>query len=105
MGGDANRVYEATMNSETDSLFTAALSHGETLKRRRLVLYAGANQPSQAVLAAHAPALSAMPSMGPSFHKDQPGTELVSQFEVAIRDATCALFRAEWAEQIGRAHV
>jgi len=98
MGAPTNRGYEATMNSETDSLFTAALSHGETLKRRRLVLYAGANQPSEAVLAAHAPALSAMPSMGPSFHKDQPGTELVSQFEVAIRAEACALFRAEWVE-------
>ena len=98
MGADTNRGYEAAMNPTTDTLFAAALSHGETLRRRRLVLYAGANLPSEAVLAAFAPALSAMPSMGPSFHKDQPGTELVSKFEVAIRNEACALFHAAWAE-------
>ncbi|HEY9211807.1 MAG TPA: glycine hydroxymethyltransferase [Ancylobacter sp.] len=86
------------MDTDIDTLFAAALSHSETLRRRRLVLYAGANLPSEAVLAAFAPALSFMPSMGPSFHKDQPGTELVSQFEVAIRAEACALFRAAWAE-------
>lgn len=86
------------MNTETDTLFAAALAHSETLRRRRLVLYAGANLPSHNVLAALAPALSAMPSMGPSFHKEQPGTELVSQFETAVRAEACALFHAEWAE-------
>ena len=86
------------MDTDIDTLFAAALDHSETLRRRRLVLYAGANLPSDAVLAAHAPALSVMPSMGPSFHKDQPGTELVSQFEVAIQREACALFHAVWAE-------
>lgn len=86
------------MTPDHATLFAAAARHGDTLARQRLVLYAGANLPSPAVIAAYAPGLGAMPSMGPSFDKEQPGTELVSQFEVAVRQEACALFRAGWAE-------
>lgn len=86
------------MNPDHEPLFAAARAHGETLARHRLVLYAGANLPSSEVLGAYAPGLGAMPSMGPSFDKEQPGTELVSQFEVAVREEACALFGAAWAE-------
>lgn len=86
------------MNPDHEPLFAAARAHGETLARHRLVLYAGANHPSSDVLDAYAPGLGAMPSMGPSFDKEQPGTELVSQFEVAVREEACALFGAAWAE-------
>lgn len=110
MGRRANRRYLVGMSHATDApatvidtgmtdaLFAAARIHGETLTRRRLVLYAGANYPSATVRAACAPGLGAMPSMGPSFDKEQPGTELVSQFEVAARREACALFGATWAE-------
>ncbi|WP_428031603.1 glycine hydroxymethyltransferase [Ancylobacter sp.] len=86
------------MSANPESLFAAADRHAETLARQRLVLYAGANLPSPEVLAAYAPGLGAMPAMGPSFDKEQPGTELVSHFEVAVRDEACALFGAAWAE-------
>lgn len=86
------------MTPDHETLFAAARHHAETLARSRLVLYAGANLPSPEVIAAYAPGLSAMPSMGPSFDKEQPGTELVSQFEVAVREEACALFGAAWAE-------
>lgn len=86
------------MTREHESLFAAAGRHAQTLAEDRLVLYAGANLPSPQVLAAYAPGLGAMPSMGPSFDKEQPGTELVSQFEVAVREEACALFGAAWAE-------
>lgn len=86
------------MTGDHAPLFAAAARHTQTLTRARLVLYAGANLPSPDVLAAFAPGLGAMPSMGPSFDKEQPGTEIVSQFEVAIRAEACALFGAAWAE-------
>ena len=86
------------MTGDHATLFAAAARHTETLTCARLVLYAGANLPSADVLAAYAPGLGAMPSMGPSFDKEQPGTEIVSQFEVAIRAEACALFGAAWAE-------
>ncbi|WP_371344812.1 glycine hydroxymethyltransferase [Ancylobacter sp. IITR112] len=86
------------MTGDHATLFTAAARHADTLTRARLVLYAGANLPSPEVLAAYSPGLGAMPSMGPSFDKEQPGTELVSQFEVAVRQEACALFGAAWAE-------
>ena len=79
------------MTRDHAPLFAAAARHAETLTRARLVLYAGANLPSPDVLAAFAPGLGAMPSMGPSFDKEQPGTEIVSQFEVAIRAEACQL--------------
>lgn len=62
------------------------------------VLYAGANLPMPDVLAAYQPALSAWPAMGPSFHKEQPGTDLISELEVAVRAEICTLFGANWAE-------
>jgi glycine hydroxymethyltransferase len=86
------------MTPDHQTLFAPATRHTETLTRERLVLYAGANLPSPDVLAAFAPGLGAMPSMGPSFDKEQPGTEIVSQFEVAVRQQACALFGAAWAE-------
>ncbi|GLK73478.1 glycine hydroxymethyltransferase [Ancylobacter dichloromethanicus] len=86
------------MNPDHASLFAAARDHADTLARHRLVLYAGANLPSPEVSAATAPGLGAMPAMGPSFDKEQPGTEMVSRFEVAVREEACALFGAAWAE-------
>ena len=82
----------------TGTLADRIAAHEQALLRRRLVLYAGANYPSAAVRGAYAPALSAMPAMGPSFDKEQPGTELVSELEVEAARLVCAAFGAEWAE-------
>ncbi|AGT08767.1 serine hydroxymethyltransferase [Paracoccus aminophilus] len=64
----------------------------------KTVLYAGANLPSPAILAAYSPALSAFPAMGPSHLKEQPGTALISALEEEISDRVCAMFGASWAE-------
>lgn len=79
-------------------LLTMAAARGDVLANDRLVLYAGANLPSVAAQAAYAPALSAYPAMGPSFSKEQPDTDLVSELEVAVRTEICQLFGAHWAE-------
>ncbi|MGQ4274692.1 glycine hydroxymethyltransferase [Terrihabitans sp. B22-R8] len=84
--------------TDQSTLIAAARQHEDTLLRHRIVLYAGANYPSAAVQAAYVPALSAMPSMGPSFAKEQPGAEIVSELEVAVRERACAIFGAAWAE-------
>ncbi len=68
------------------------------LPRTVLNLYAGANLPGPAVSGAYAPALGAYPAMGPSFRKEQPGTDLVSRLEVAVEALACELFAADWAE-------
>ncbi|WP_246812909.1 glycine hydroxymethyltransferase [Ensifer sp. ENS07] len=64
----------------------------------RVLLYAGANLPSEEAIAAYAPGLSAYPAMGPSYFKEQPETDLVSRLEEAVSAAACSLFGAEWAE-------
>ncbi|MGF9567633.1 glycine hydroxymethyltransferase [Neorhizobium sp. JUb45] len=79
-------------------LLTMAAARGDVLANDRLVLYAGANLPSAAAQLAYTPALSAYPAMGPSFSKEQPDTDLVSDLEVAIRAEICQLFGAQWAE-------
>ncbi|MFC5386660.1 glycine hydroxymethyltransferase [Aquamicrobium segne] len=79
-------------------LLSRAAARTQTLTNGRLLLYAGANLPSPEAQNAYAPALSAYPAMGPSFAKEQPDTDLVSQLEVAVRSEICALFEAAWAE-------
>jgi glycine hydroxymethyltransferase len=79
-------------------LLNDAAARVEILMGERLVLYAGANLPSNAAQAAYTPALSAYPAMGPSFAKEQPDTDLVSSLEVAVRSEICTIFGAEWAE-------
>lgn len=85
------------MDGETALLSLAAARH-DALRNERIVLYAGANLPSEAAMAAYAPGLGAYPAMGPSFAKEQPDTDLVSHLEVAVGAAACGLFGAEWAE-------
>ncbi|MCJ8144586.1 glycine hydroxymethyltransferase [Ancylobacter sp. A5.8] len=92
-----NRIAPPESSGNT-ALLDEARAHEDRLRRRRLVLYAGANLPSETVRAAYAPGLGAMPSMGPSFDKEQPGTQIVSRVEVAVREAACAVFGAGWAE-------
>lgn len=98
MGNGTHPIYLKSMSHDSDALISAALDRDGELSRHRLVLYAGANLPAREVRDAYAPGLGAMPSMGPSFDKEQPGTELVSRFEVAVREKACALFGAQWAE-------
>jgi len=81
-----------------NGLLQAAAERSDVLARERIVLYAGANLPSEAAQKAYAVGLSAYPAMGPSFDKEQPETDLVSRLEVAVRSEICALFSAKWAE-------
>jgi glycine hydroxymethyltransferase len=81
-----------------NGLLHAAAGRAEILSQERIMLYAGANLPSEAAQAAYSSGLSAYPAMGPSFDKEQPDTDLVSRLEVAVRSQICALFSAEWAE-------
>ncbi|WP_207458196.1 aminotransferase class I/II-fold pyridoxal phosphate-dependent enzyme [Azospirillum sp. SYSU D00513] len=81
-----------------EELLAEARASAPAHPRRFLNLYAGANLPSAAVSGAYAPELSAYPAMGPSFRKEQPGTELVSRLEVAVRGLARRLFAAGWAE-------
>lgn len=84
--------------SECKAMAERAHERAQILTSRRLVLYAGANLPSTAAQNAYAAGLSAYPAMGPSFDKEQPETDLVSRFEVAVREEICSLFGAAWAE-------
>jgi glycine hydroxymethyltransferase len=68
-----------------DQLQSRIVARPKTLTDERLILYAGANLPSAAAQDAYAAALSAYPAMGPSFAKEQPDTDLVSHFEIAVR--------------------
>lgn len=79
-------------------LLTMAAARGAALRDGRVVLYAGANLPSEESQRAYAPELSAYPAMGPSYAKEQPDTDLVSGLEVAVRERICKLFGAAWAE-------
>jgi glycine hydroxymethyltransferase len=83
---------------DENGLLQAAAERSEVLSRERIVLYAGANLPSEAAQKAYAAGLSAYPAMGPSFDKEQPETDLVSRLEVAVRSEICTLFSAKWAE-------
>ncbi|TBU76756.1 glycine hydroxymethyltransferase [Pseudomonas daroniae] len=79
-------------------LLSMAAERGAALSDGRVVLYAGANLPSEEARRAYAPELSAYPAMGPSFAKEQPDTDLVSGLEIAVRERICSLFGATWAE-------
>jgi len=79
-------------------LLAMAAARGAALRDGRVVLYAGANLPSEEAQQAYSVALSAYPAMGPSFAKEQPDTDLVSGLEVAVRERICSLFGAAWAE-------
>lgn len=79
-------------------LLSLSAERHRVLCDKRIVLYAGANLPSEAAMAAYAPGLGAYPAMGPSFAKEQPDTDLVSHLERAVSAAACMLFEAEWAE-------
>ena len=86
------------MARSVDELLKACTQRLAALEGERLMLYAGANLPSESAIAAYNPALSAYPAMGPSYHKEQPDTDLVSELEMAAGQAACALFGAAWAE-------
>ncbi|PWC13466.1 PLP-dependent transferase [Brenneria corticis] len=90
-----NAVSSAEDNNTLLRLCAARL---DTLKNDRIVLYAGANLPSEAAMAAYSPALSAYPAMGPRFAKEQPDTDLVSKLEIAVENEVNALFGSQWAE-------
>jgi glycine hydroxymethyltransferase len=80
------------------NLLDRVAARDAALTTGRIVLYAGANLPSPQARNAYSPALSAYPAMGPSFAKEQPDTDLVSELEVAVRERLCQLFGAQWAE-------
>lgn len=86
------------MARSVDELLKACTRRLPTLESERLMLYAGANLPSERAIAAYNHALSAYPAMGPSYQKEQPDTDLVSELEVAASNAACELFGAAWAE-------
>lgn len=79
-------------------LLAMAAARGAALRDGRVVLYAGANLPSEEAQQAYSVELSAYPAMGPSYAKEQPDTDLVSGLEVAVRERICSLFGAAWAE-------
>ncbi len=79
-------------------LLAMAAARGAALRDGRVVLYAGANLPSEEAQQAYSVELSAYPAMGPSYAKEQPDTDLVSGLEVAVRERVCSLFGAAWAE-------
>ncbi|WP_416414602.1 glycine hydroxymethyltransferase [Pantoea sp. App145] len=84
--------------NDPDALLRAAAARTEVLQHDRIVLYAGANLPSPAAMAAYAPGLSAYPAMGPAFDKEQPDTGLVSALEVALTQEINGLLGSTWAE-------
>jgi len=79
-------------------LLAMAAARGAALRDGRVVLYAGANLPSEEAQQAYSVELSAYPAMGPSYAKEQPDTDLVSGLEVVVRERICSLFGATWAE-------
>lgn len=79
-------------------LLAMAAARGAALRDGRVVLYAGANLPSEESQRVYSAELSAYPAMGPSYAKEQPDTDLVSGLEVAVRERICSLFGAAWAE-------
>ncbi|AUA33283.1 glycine hydroxymethyltransferase [Pseudomonas sp. SGAir0191] len=86
------------MTSDSHDLLSACAGRLPELQFRRLMLYAGANLPSPAAMDAYNPALSAYPAMGPSFFKEQPEADLVSELETRASHAAMRLFNAAWAE-------
>ena len=86
------------MPRDLDALLAACADRLPQLETQRLMLYAGANIPSARAIAAYNPGLSAYPAMGPTGHKEQPETELVSELESFTGQAAMSLFRAAWAE-------
>lgn len=83
---------------DSAQLIAMAAARLEVLKGERVMLYAGANIPSERAMAAYAPGLSVYPAMGPSFAKEQPDAGLVSALEIAVENEINALFGARWAE-------
>jgi len=86
------------MPRDLDALLSACADRLPQLQTQRLMLYAGANLPSPRAMAAYNPALSAYPAMGPTGHKEQPDTDLVSKLESFTTQAAMTLFNAAWAE-------
>lgn len=84
--------------SQPGALLRASAMRADVLQNDRIVLYAGANLPSPAAMAAYAPGLSAYPAMGPAFDKEQPDTGLVSALEVALTQEINGLLGSSWAE-------
>ncbi|MFE8047781.1 glycine hydroxymethyltransferase [Brenneria goodwinii] len=89
---------DAAVTEENGALLRLCAARLNTLQNDRIVLYAGANLPSEAAMAAYSPALSAYPAMGPRFAKEQPDTDLVSKLEIAVENEINALFGSQWAE-------
>lgn len=63
-----------------------------------LVLYAGCNIPPGDRGFPHAQSLDAMPAQGSSDAKEQPGSALVADLEVAMSEVAASLFGAAWAD-------
>jgi glycine hydroxymethyltransferase len=83
------------MTRDLDALLAACADRLPQLETQRLMLYAGANIPSARAIAAYNPGLSAYPAMGPTGHKEQPETELVSELETFASQADFGPCRAE----------
>ena len=64
----------------------------------RLILYAGANIPSERLAAAFDPALSLMPAMGPPADKEQPGADFVASLEALTARLAAEVFGSAWAD-------
>lgn len=95
---NAASTAEVSSAQNNDRLLRLCAARLDTLQNDRIVLYAGANLPSEAAIAAYSPALSAYPAMGPRFAKEQPDTDLVSKLEIAVENEINALFGSQWAE-------
>lgn len=92
-------THDFTLNTnDPDFLLRESAVRTEALLNGRIVLYAGANLPSPAAMAAYAPGLSAYPAMGAAFNKEQPDTGLVSALEVTVEREINGLLGSAWAE-------
>lgn len=72
--------------------------HSEQFENGLLVLYAGCNVPRAAWTTPHTLTLDAMPAMGPTDAKEQPGTALIADLEQAMSEVAATVFGAAWAD-------
>ena len=83
---------------EDSELLRIVREHSRRMREEHIILYAGASLVSHVQLGLIGPDLSAMPVMGPSGDKDQPGSDTVDELECLAADVACRAFGAAWAD-------
>ena len=84
--------------ADLERALRAVLTHNRRMDDEGLVLYAGTNVMSDAVAAAHDPAIGIRPSLGDPAEKVQPGLEDLEVLEVLTTRAVAATMRARHAD-------